>query len=100
MKLWRRWLRLKFNLQLKIREFLPSPNYASKIHSECATYLYSFASDPKSRFPDLVTIFGEEKADKPEWSDNLCLSDNDSSDEEAAKGVEACSSDRNPVIDP
>ncbi|GAA0175555.1 hypothetical protein LIER_28703 [Lithospermum erythrorhizon] len=42
----------------------------------------------------------EEKADKPEWYDDLFLSDGDSSDEEAAEGVEACSSNKNLLIDP
>ncbi|GAA0149780.1 hypothetical protein LIER_43075 [Lithospermum erythrorhizon] len=68
----------------KIREFLASPNYASQIHTECAAYLYSLASDYKSRFLYLVTLFGEEKADKPEWYGDLSLSDGDSSDVEAA----------------
>ncbi|GAA0168713.1 hypothetical protein LIER_23368 [Lithospermum erythrorhizon] len=78
--------RVQFATQ-KIREFLASPKYASKIHTECATYLYSLASDYKSRFPDLVTLFGEEKADKPEWYGDLSLSE-DSSDEETAEGAE------------
>ncbi|GAA0149680.1 hypothetical protein LIER_08798 [Lithospermum erythrorhizon] len=90
--------RVQFATQ-KIREFPASPNYDSKIHTECTAYLYYLASDHKSRFPDLVTLFGEEKADKPEWYGDLSFSDSGSSDEEAAKGVEACSSDRNPVID-
>ncbi|GAA0149007.1 hypothetical protein LIER_08292 [Lithospermum erythrorhizon] len=42
----------------------------------------------------------EEKADKPEWYDDLSLSDGDSSDEEVAEGVEACCSDKNLVINP
>ncbi|GAA0155587.1 hypothetical protein LIER_13283 [Lithospermum erythrorhizon] len=90
--------RVQFATQ-KIREFLASPNYASKIHSEWIAYLYSLAYDHKIRFPDLVTLFGEEKENKPEWYGDLSLSDSDSSDEEAAEGVEACSSDRNPVTD-
>ncbi|GAA0158644.1 hypothetical protein LIER_15610 [Lithospermum erythrorhizon] len=90
--------RVQFATQ-KIREFLGSPNYASKIHTEYAAYLYSLASDHKIRFSDFVTLFGEEKTDKPEWYGDLALSDNGSSDEEAAEGVEACSSDRNPVTD-
>ncbi|GAA0157705.1 hypothetical protein LIER_38502 [Lithospermum erythrorhizon] len=73
------------NYASKIREFLASPNYASKIHTECAVYLYSLGSDYKS-------------------------SEDDSSDEEAAGGVEpstiadgdleARPSDTNPVLDP
>ncbi|GAA0161584.1 hypothetical protein LIER_17865 [Lithospermum erythrorhizon] len=100
--------RVQFATQ-KIREFLASPNYASKIHTECAAYLYSLASEYKRRFPDLVTIFSEEKADKPEWYGDLAFSE-DSFDDKAAKGtepstiadgdLEACPSDTNPVLDP
>ncbi|GAA0150765.1 hypothetical protein LIER_09630 [Lithospermum erythrorhizon] len=84
----------------KIREFLASPNYASKIQSECAAYLHSLASDHKSRFPDLLSLFSEEKVNKPEWFGDLSLSDDDSSDGEVAEDVEVCPSSRSPVIDP
>ncbi|GAA0151488.1 hypothetical protein LIER_10197 [Lithospermum erythrorhizon] len=51
----------------KIREFLNSPNYASKINGECAAYFTSLALDHKDRFLDLFTLFDEVKASKPDW---------------------------------
>ncbi|GAA0142239.1 hypothetical protein LIER_03185 [Lithospermum erythrorhizon] len=68
--------RVQFDSQ-KIREFLVSPNYAYKVNSECAAYFHSIAFDHKDRFPDLVTLFGEEKMNKPDWYDDLSLSEED-----------------------
>ncbi|GAA0169022.1 hypothetical protein LIER_23592 [Lithospermum erythrorhizon] len=48
----------------KIREFLNSPNYVSKVNGECAAYFTSLALDHEDRFLDLVTLFYEVKASK------------------------------------
>ncbi|GAA0184736.1 hypothetical protein LIER_32024 [Lithospermum erythrorhizon] len=48
-----------------IREFLNSDQYASKIQSECAAYFATLPLDHKDRFPNLITLFNEEKVGKP-----------------------------------
>ncbi|GAA0144228.1 hypothetical protein LIER_04728 [Lithospermum erythrorhizon] len=50
----------------KLWEFLNSPSYASKIHSECAKYFSALALDHKGRFLYLTTLFDEEKARNPD----------------------------------
>ncbi|GAA0150407.1 hypothetical protein LIER_09356 [Lithospermum erythrorhizon] len=57
----------------KIRKFLNSDQYATKIRHKCATYFATLALDHKDRFPDLVTLFHEEKAGKPNWYDDLTI---------------------------
>ncbi|GAA0169695.1 hypothetical protein LIER_40811 [Lithospermum erythrorhizon] len=93
------------------REFLASPNYASKVSSECVAYFHSFSLDHKDRFLDLVTLFGEEKASKPDWYRNLSLDEEgDSTDEEedasaelptvVAKNSELSPNEANPPVNP
>ncbi|GAA0160920.1 hypothetical protein LIER_17361 [Lithospermum erythrorhizon] len=72
----------------KKREFLNSPYYASKVNCECTAYFTTLALDYKDRFPDLVTLFDEEKASKADWYRDFSLDEEDSSDEEEAEGAE------------
>ncbi|GAA0150870.1 hypothetical protein LIER_09714 [Lithospermum erythrorhizon] len=57
----------------KIREFLNSSKDEAKIRSECAAYLATLALDHKDKFSDLITLFNEEKARKPDWYGDLSI---------------------------
>ncbi|GAA0150996.1 hypothetical protein LIER_09812 [Lithospermum erythrorhizon] len=57
----------------KIREFLNSSKYESKIRSECDTYFDTLVLDHKDKFPDLITLFNEEKALRPDWYGDLSI---------------------------
>ncbi|GAA0157435.1 hypothetical protein LIER_14703 [Lithospermum erythrorhizon] len=53
--------------------FLSSPAYEKKVGSECAAYLHSLVSSTQGRFPDLVALFNEEVARRPDWYRGLTL---------------------------
>ncbi|GAA0184160.1 hypothetical protein LIER_31449 [Lithospermum erythrorhizon] len=72
----------------KTREFLKSSQSESKFSSECAAYFATLAIDHKERFPDLITLFNEEKAGKPDWYDDLTLEGDDDAGEEESEGEE------------
>ncbi|GAA0153952.1 hypothetical protein LIER_12068 [Lithospermum erythrorhizon] len=57
----------------KIREFLNNSKYEAKILSECAAYFATLVLDHKDKFPDLVILFNEEKAGKPDWYGDLSI---------------------------
>ncbi|GAA0177267.1 hypothetical protein LIER_29675 [Lithospermum erythrorhizon] len=72
-QLWRLLLQDVPSRLQKIREFLNSSNYEAKIRSECAAYFATLALDHKDRFPDLVTLFNEEKAGKSYWYGDITV---------------------------
>ncbi|GAA0170793.1 hypothetical protein LIER_24977 [Lithospermum erythrorhizon] len=56
-----------------LRSFLSSPAYKKKMGSECATYFHSLVASTSERFPDLIAIFNEEMAWRPNWYRGLTI---------------------------
>ncbi|GAA0176380.1 hypothetical protein LIER_29385 [Lithospermum erythrorhizon] len=53
--------------------FLHSPSYDNKVGSECAVYLHSLVCSTQGKFPDLVSLFNEERIRLPDWYRALAL---------------------------
>ncbi|GAA0154548.1 hypothetical protein LIER_12495 [Lithospermum erythrorhizon] len=56
-----------------IRDFLKSPNYATKVGRECAAYLTHVIAYSKARLPELTNIFAAEQNNYPDWFKGLSL---------------------------
>ncbi|GAA0143824.1 hypothetical protein LIER_04418 [Lithospermum erythrorhizon] len=56
-----------------LRSFISSLAYEKKMGSECATYVHSLVASTSERFPNLIALFYEEMAWRPDWYRGLTL---------------------------